>query len=83
MSDFQPIHSQNGDVVGIWMKNIEEPETWARLQMIAVSFNAEELHQAFVEESYRKVPNTIDGNGGYFLMLNGVPAPGENPDDFR
>ena len=83
MSDFQPIKSQNGDVVGIWIKNIEDPETWARLQMIAVSFNAEELHQAIVEESYRKVPNTIDGNGGHFIMLNGVPAPGENPDDFR
>lgn len=88
MPDYALVKDPSGDVCGIWL---QDPDKWlssanekgaARymdLQILCVSRGLpESVFDNIVRGKFRLVRNTLDNNGGAFLMFGSSPAPGES-----
>jgi hypothetical protein len=74
MADFAFVKDQNGKVSGIWVKNRADAEDQVYIMSLFVRGG---LSTDTIAGGYRIVPNTVDGNGGCFVMLGTVKVPGE------
>lgn len=74
MADFAFIKDQNGNVKGIWVKNRADADDQVYIMTL---FMRGGLSTDAITGGYRIVSNTVDSNGGYFVMLGSARAPGE------
>ena len=74
MSDFAFVKDQNGKVSGLWVKDRTDAEDRAYLITL---FLRGGLAPDAISAGHRIVPNTVDSNGGCFVMLGSTKAPGE------
>jgi hypothetical protein len=87
MPDYAFVKDRNENVCGIWLHN---PEEWfsdanengalkyLKLQTLIVKHDlSHEIFNLILDGNFRLVPNTVDNNGGKFLMFGSLPAPGE------
>lgn len=74
MADFSFIKDQNGKVSGVWVKNRADADDQV---YIITLFLRGGLSTDAIAGDHRIVPNTVDSNGGYFVMLGSARAPGK------
>jgi hypothetical protein len=78
MGDYALVKGENEEVVGVWVKNEHLINNSMGLQMLAIKHQLkDDVAIKLASGKYRIVPNSVDNNGGYFLMLGNYPAPGE------
>jgi hypothetical protein len=74
MADFSFVKDQHGKVSGVWVKNRADADDQV---YIITLFLRGGLSTNAISGGHRIVPNNVDGNGGYFVMLGTARAPGE------
>ena len=87
MEDYSFVRTSDGKVCGIWIRNPNDMLSDAdangamkflKLQTLATIHQLpEEVFSAIINGNFRLVANTVDDNGGKFLMFGSYPAPGE------
>ena len=89
MADYSFVKGPDGLVVGLWIRQAELTRTPAYiitllkkhsgpLAQVRKPISDEVLNMA-TAGNYRVVPNTLDRNGGCFVMFGQSLAPGEGP----
>lgn len=74
MADFAFVKDQSGKIAGVWVKNRTDAEDQV---YIITLFIRGGLSTDAIAGSHRVVPNNVDSQGGYFVMLGSARAPGE------
>lgn len=74
MADFSFVKDQNGNVSGLWVKNRADAEDQVYLITLFIRGG---LSTEAIAVGHRIVSNTVDSNGGFFVMLGAARAPGE------
>lgn len=79
MGDYSFVKDPNGEVVGIWLRELETAEDPFLPMMLFCKHRnlSGEILASIVQKTYRTVPNTHDQGGGCFLMFLPAAAPGE------
>jgi hypothetical protein len=87
MGDYSFVRTSDGHVCGILIKNPNDMLSdadatgamkYLKLQTLAIKHQLpEEVFSAILNGNFRLVSNTVDNNGGKFLMFGSYPAPGE------
>ena len=72
MAVFSFVKDQNGKVSGLWVKNRADAENQIYLMTL---FMRGGLSTEVISGGFRIVPNTVDSNGGYFVMPGTARAP--------
>lgn len=74
MSDFSFVKDQAGTVRGLWVRRPEDAQDQIYLMTL---FLRGGVSSGEISAGFRVVTNRVDGNGGCFVMLGPVRAPGE------
>jgi hypothetical protein len=87
MGGYSLVKDRDENVCGFWLR---DPNDWLqdadvkgdmkyfKLRALAIKHQLSvEVFSAILNGNFRLVPNTVDSNGGKFLMFGSYPAPGE------
>ncbi len=81
MSSYSRVFDERNVLCGLWMDDAEEAKDKLAVSMLFIHVGApDRLPKEALLGNYRIVPNRVNSQGGFFVMIGTELAPGEAAD---